>query len=150
MKPDTNPAPTSGASQAGQPTAFPLAAGSHLLVWWTTYVDCLFISEHHLLAGAPGYIVREFDDRCGRKGRGRLWVPSNLPQDVEIPNCWRLTRQADERRSAAGIVFERAHYQHLANLPGEITDMACEPFIANEKDQPLRAAGAGDSTKGKS
>ena len=28
MKPDINPAPTSGASQAGQPPAFPLAAGS--------------------------------------------------------------------------------------------------------------------------
>lgn len=28
MKPDTNPAPTSGASQAGHPPAFPLAAGS--------------------------------------------------------------------------------------------------------------------------
>ena len=31
MKPDTNPASTSGASQAGQPTAFPLAAGSALM-----------------------------------------------------------------------------------------------------------------------
>ena len=30
MKPDTNPAPTPGASQAGQPPAFPLAAGSAL------------------------------------------------------------------------------------------------------------------------
>ena len=28
MKPDTNSAPTPGASQAGQPPAFPLAAGS--------------------------------------------------------------------------------------------------------------------------
>ena len=28
MNPDTNPTPTSGASQAGQPPAFPLAAGS--------------------------------------------------------------------------------------------------------------------------
>lgn len=33
MNTDTNPAPTSGASQAGQPPAFPLAAGSVQGFW---------------------------------------------------------------------------------------------------------------------
>ena len=125
--------------QKDDESASGVAAGSHLLVWWTTYVDCLFICEHNLLAGAPEYIVSEFEDRCGRNGRGRLWVSNHLPQDVKIPSCWRLTRQASEHRSAAGVVFERAHYQHLAALPGEITDMACEPFTANVRDDQRSA-----------
>ena len=44
MKPDINPAPTSGASQAGQPPAFPLAAGS-------PSVAALFIQADGCYAG---------------------------------------------------------------------------------------------------
>ena len=36
MKPDTNPVPTPGASQAGQPPAFPLVDGSESIAYVTT------------------------------------------------------------------------------------------------------------------
>ena len=61
MKPDTNPAPTSGASQAGQPPAFPLAAGWPGLFFAISYTGFIFcFSEFPLFLF---FIVFEYTHR---------------------------------------------------------------------------------------
>jgi hypothetical protein len=69
----------------------------------------------------PGYIAREYRSRLGRPGRGRLWIPPEIPVtecvwDDELPVCQRAI-------SCGGIVVHARDWHKLRDLPGFITDL---------------------------
>lgn len=49
------------------------------LIWWTNQNDCERITP---LDSWPTWLYDEFRSRCGRAGRGRLWVPQLWERDA--------------------------------------------------------------------
>ena len=105
-------------------------------IWWTTQAESEAIMEHFasddlpLPECCPQYLRSEFRSRCGRNGRGRLWVAKELG-DVELVP-WDEDGQLTaietwiERASAAGIVVRAEHVERLLHLPGLVTTLTRE------------------------
>lgn len=94
------------------------------LVWWTHQDDTEILrsppywSRHPKV---PAYVRRQFSQRYGRSGRGRLWVAPGIDVDaVAWDDKWPTCRAAAR---CGGIVFHRADLAAVAALPGFITDL---------------------------
>lgn len=88
-------------------------------IWWLSGIDCDRIPED-IEEQLPAYICKEVRSLRGRNGRGRLWVPSEIPIE-EID--WDITKpMAAEASKAGGIVIKKEDVKHVACLPGFITD----------------------------
>jgi hypothetical protein len=64
------------------------------LIWWTSD----YVASHIRLSGVPQYIQDEMHNRRGRAGRGRLWVPDDIPIE-EMTSPYRAPKEC------AGIVI---------------------------------------------
>lgn len=128
-----------------------------ILIWWTSESDCRVIGEPHdqsdpddrveadgihdtSTSPLPPYILREFQSRWGRAGRGRLWVSQEIPwvhgQDGVIPWPNEYLAHEIDRYAMAGIVFLRDDLALIAAMPGFVTDMELGLVL------PSRGAGA--------
>lgn len=102
---------------------------SQYLIWWTDEADSHRLYELHGrdIPDLPAYIVSEFMNRLGRAGRGRLWVPDNIPvEEIEWHEEKAYSEYADR---SGGIVFHRRDHQIVAGLPGHITDLEMNPVL---------------------
>lgn len=105
-------------------------------IWWLSQEDCEAIEamidySHEYESGSyypnvekslrvPRYIAVEYRSRLGRAGRGRLWVPFDIPLtecvwDDELAVCQRAAK-------CGGIVVHMRDWRKLRYLPGFITD----------------------------
>tara|TARA_R110002020_G_C15754156_1_gene726420 strand:- start:171 stop:473 length:303 start_codon:yes stop_codon:yes gene_type:complete len=91
-----------------------------LLIWWTTQEDCEKIQQMDSVK-IPNYIASEFESRCGRNGRGRLWVPDPIGL-TSIK--WNEDSPVSERcEKSGGIVFYSDDIVFIEDLEGVITDL---------------------------
>ena len=87
MKPDINPAPTSGASQAGQPPAFPLAAGSPLVAVPFNVNEYVRVK----LTERGKKCLRENYDKLAQAWGGKLTFQFRLPEeDADGWSRWQM------------------------------------------------------------
>ncbi len=121
------------------------------LIWWTNQTDCetigaMFDTEAERIPSQwPEYLRKEFGDRCGRNGRGRLWVPSEFmssPEAVLGIHPWPGNLLGNllggrgayevqgDRHSAGGIMIDATDLRHVIHLPGIVTDMKLQPLQA--------------------
>jgi hypothetical protein len=89
------------------------------VIWWTSQYECEEVESMNLQL--PEYIDVEFRSRLGRNGRGRLWVPENIPvKGIEWDKSKPAARLCEKR---AGIVLAKEHIKYVINLPGFCTDL---------------------------
>ena len=87
MKPDINPAPTSGASQAGQPPAFPLGAGSPLVAVPFNVNEYVRVK----LTERGKKCLRENYDKLAQAWGGKLTFQFRLPEeDADGWSRWQM------------------------------------------------------------
>ena len=87
MKPDINPAPTSGASQAGQLPAFPLAAGSPLVAVPFNVNEYVRVK----LTERGKKCLRENYDKLAQAWGGKLTFQFRLPEeDADGWSRWQM------------------------------------------------------------
>jgi hypothetical protein len=105
-------------------------------VWWLGQDDMELLGDE-APEGLPEYIRREYRDRLGRAGRGRLWIAAGESELAgaavdpwpDTPTAKHLGGYKDERffppyiGSYGGIVIHARHAPLLAYLPGVVTDM---------------------------
>ena len=99
------------------------------VIWWLDQSACE-------LAGAlgardapwPEYIKREFSSRCGRAGRGRLWLAPEIELTGGIP--WKDGDPAYDAvwRGCGGIVIRREDARHVLSWPGFVSDLDMRPI----------------------
>jgi hypothetical protein len=100
------------------------------LVWWLTEEDyCGFQPQ----AGKnplkiADYIWGEFCDRCGRPGRGRLWVPENIK--IEQMTVSENDSRWSDYIEAGGIVIEAKDSPACALWGGRFTTLALDAVSA--------------------
>jgi hypothetical protein len=98
---------------------------NELAIWWLSEPDCYAIAvDEHAPEdeGLPQYLQDEFNNRYGRAGRGRLWVPKGfVANDLIWPEP--ETPIAIMCEKCGGIVFWRKDLHTLATFPGLVTDM---------------------------
>ena len=89
-----------------------------LAVWWVNQSDCESINEENI---KPSYIRKEYESRCGRAGRGRLWVPKEIKvKQVELPS----TVAFEGSDSHGGIVIFKEDIESIRSFGGIISDTA--------------------------
>ena len=131
MKADTNPEPTSGASQAGQSPAFPLAAGS---APFFPSDNKETIVEVFSQAGDPAFV-------CGLCGCTNGDMIERIEKDIE-DNRDEVLKHGD------GRYLFRAHWEPAqVGDEGRIEladywDLSLVAFLPNNTDQQRRAPGA--------
>lgn len=102
-----------------------------LAVWWLEEKDYHGFEPHQEQnpLKIPDYIWEQFCSRCGRAGRGRLWVPDHieidrLPVSNDDPN-W------PSYENAGGIVIEAKDAAACLLWGGRVTTLSLEEFAAN-------------------
>lgn len=83
-------------------------------IWWTSDTACN--EAKHLMGPLPKYIKDELISRCGRAGRGRLWINDEV-KDAYPNGISKIEAPAE----CGGIVIHRHDFVKLKNLPGFIT-----------------------------
>lgn len=97
------------------------------LIWWLAQVDYERIEDTRLEELLPKYIYREFRSRCGRSGRGRLWISKDIPiKEIDWDNSKPLAQAAG---NAGGIVIKKKDARYIVGLPGFITDTRLDLFV---------------------
>jgi hypothetical protein len=94
---------------------------NELLIWWTGQAECEAIVDDVEIGAVklPGYIKKEFQDRLGRSGRGRLWIAPKIKLDgIEWDDKNPI---AEQLGNMAGIVFLKKDWPLIQNLPGIVT-----------------------------
>lgn len=90
------------------------------LIWWTTQLDCESISEERRDM-LPNYIKEQFSSRCGRSGRGRLWVANRCKtKSIEWNENSPLSNVC---ANSGGIIIMRRDVKYVQSLPGVITEL---------------------------
>jgi hypothetical protein len=91
------------------------------VIWWLSQADCEAIGDNVDEMSWPDYIKKEYRSRLRRAGRGRLWVPTEIPiKEIE----WDATKPlADRAAECGGIVIQAEDARTIATLPGFITDL---------------------------
>jgi hypothetical protein len=96
-------------------------------IWWIDQDDCDLVDIFQSrLEELPKYLQDQFWYRNGRAGRGRLWVPDDIPvPKIEWDDTSPIASYAER---AGGIVF------HAKDLPsvkrmirGRVTDLNMKP-----------------------
>lgn len=93
-----------------------------MLIWWTTYIDCVLIGED-LPEDFPEYLKKEYISRYGRNGRGRLWTSESFG-DIKV-EIWKenpLTNMIG--LYYGGIVIRDCDNESLKDMPGITTDLS--------------------------
>lgn len=114
------------------------AAASQFLVWWLTEEDYHGFEPHQDRnpLRIPDCVWKEFRSRCGRPGRGRLWVPKHIKID-SLPVAADDPRWTPELLRAGGIIIEAQHADDCARWGGTITTLTLDPVdTANESALP--------------
>lgn len=106
---------------------------SNYAIWWTSQGCCELMATAFVDAeksvteevldtfGLPKYIAAELSSRFGRAGRGRLWIPGDIPIK-EIP--WPETKiTAFMANHCGGIVIHAKDVPAVIALPGFVTDL---------------------------
>lgn len=91
------------------------------LIWWLCDEDIEVIGEK-LPHNFPKYLQEQFQSRCGRAGRGRLWAAKGMREAVR----WRKTAMARRLMDYGGIVIDAKNLNLLATLPGIVTDFTLQ------------------------
>ena len=99
-------------------------------IWWLDQHDCEVIDRIYPELPLPEYIADQFYSRYGRAGRGRLWVPSDIPVDSIKWKETPLTEYFAE--NSGGIVFHARDLQRVNHLPGFVTDLNLELTASDE------------------
>jgi len=100
------------------------------LVWWLSEKDQDIIGDPRL--AWPEWLQREYTDRRGRAGRGRLWVAAQFERACEPfiirehPGWMTPIGLAVDR--CGGIVITEAEIPLLADLPGLLTDLSLRRY----------------------
>lgn len=109
-----------------------------LLVWWTNERDCRLIGsiyapltedqrEDAAPPSWPAYLMKEYQSRYGRNGRGRLWSALEFGAVEVAP--WLDTAFAGQvGEYYAGIVIKKDDLSAVIGLPGVITDLSLSPI----------------------
>ena len=113
------------------PTAESLS-NQKLYIWWTSEEECRTITGY--LDGSPEYeylppyIKSEIDSRCGRAGRGRLWVGGYTDSKIKFAEVDDYAVKAAGSgyvhaiSQSGGVVFFARHLDEVMELPGLVTD----------------------------
>ena len=103
------------------------------LIWWTDEAAAKVV-ERTIISDAwpasrhdrwPVYLVRQFESRIGRAGRGRLWDSGDFgPASVDDAQFDKtpIGRWIVES-SMAGIVIGRRDLSCVIDMPGVVTDL---------------------------
>ena len=99
-------------------------------IWWLSEADYEVIGDPPI-TGWPAYLLRQYESRRGRPGRGRLWVD----QEIEAEHG---PLRVDWPRTLLGVVLERCgglvvrieDVPLLDDLPGYVTDTTLKRFRA--------------------
>jgi hypothetical protein len=92
-----------------------------VVIWWLNQSDHEMVSLLCEDAEIPQYIIKEFNSRVGRAGRGRLWIP----EEIKFAG---IKWQDDDPifdavgDSYGGIVIHRCDVHHIVSWPGFVTD----------------------------
>lgn len=98
-----------------------------IAIWWLNQEACEITEAGFKsnLKKLPAYIKDEFYSRVGRPGRGRLWIPSEIPlKEIKWKDSHPLSKYAKE---CGGIIFWKKDYKEISGLPGFITDIRMNP-----------------------
>jgi hypothetical protein len=101
------------------------------VVWWLSQQAAELIYESaDIMQDLPDYICTQVKSRYGRPGRGRLWVPDDIPiEEIEWDEEKPMARIAG---MCGGIVIKRSSISDVAHLPGFLTDLLLEPILLAE------------------
>ena len=94
-------------------------------IWWLSQAACEEIEPLHMEGKLtlPEYIIKEFESRYGRAGRGRLWTADGIPvEGIDWPEDAIATKMVT-RKSCGGIVIKLEDVRLVAFLPGFVTDL---------------------------
>jgi hypothetical protein len=113
--------------ETSTPAELGAATGSQFLVWWLTEEDYCGFEPHQKRnpLRLPDYAWEQFCSRCGRAGRGRLWVPDHIKMD-SLPVTEDDPRWTPELLKAGGIVIEARHADDCARWGGTITTLTLD------------------------
>lgn len=92
---------------------------SKLWIWWLSQQDCEAIGDV-LADSVPEYIRSEYRSRYGRAGHGRLWSAAKFGAIRSVE--WNTSALARQLENCGGIVIMQRDAEHLADLPGILTD----------------------------
>jgi hypothetical protein len=107
-----------------------------MLIWWLSQVDyeCVYTVLDYL--HLPEWLRNQVISRCGRHGRGRLWVDEQFDvKEITWDNSKPLAAVA---ANCGGIVITKEAAHLVLSLPGFVTDLELNAF---EDTQPLFNAG---------
>ena len=91
-----------------------------MFIWWLDQLACQCVVGTP--RNAPDYLKKQFEDRLGRPGRGRLWVADQFGEVAVDP--WPDTPLAKKLGGDwAGIVIRDEDKDIVIDLPGIVTDM---------------------------
>lgn len=113
-----------------------------LLVWWLSDKDQDFIGDSR--AAWPEWLQREYNDRRGRAGRGRLWVSRRFESVVEPlippdhPGWTTPIGLAADR--CGGVVITESEVPLLAELPGLLTDLDLKRYWSLQQPSSSQTA----------
>lgn len=88
-------------------------------IWWLNQQDCDAIGPR-LERRFPSYLHKQYESRCGRPGRGRLWAAE---QFGEVSVTWNNSPLCLVLERCGGIVIREGDVVLLAGMPGIVTDM---------------------------
>lgn len=96
-----------------------------ILLWWLSETEYRFIGDK-LPKDFPEYLRAEYVSRCGRPGRGRLWVDDDIKGPVKV-DPWPDTPLGEmlghEHSAYGGLALLSHHRCFIRNLPGIVTDL---------------------------